>query len=113
MKSPWQRWEHCPNCRNKEFLFEPYPLRNPHGMALLRIYHRGPTHLHCVGKCGSNSNCPYCNGSQEIGWLICKKCRFVYEGIRMRSGKVFISQDTNNADPVYVPQFNPSAICLN
>jgi hypothetical protein len=119
-KSPWKEWKSCfaldvhgKICGNRKILFEPHPTRNIWGVPLLRIYHSGSEHIRCLGRCGAESNCPYCNGSQEMGTVICIKCRATYEGIRMRNGKVYILPGQMDIGPRYVPYLTVSEACAN
>jgi len=116
MKSPWREWESCPQCGNREFLFEPYTPKNILGVPLFIVYHRGSEEIRCFGRCGTKSGCPYCNGSLEMGKVICAKrgCPATYVGMRIcSSGKVLFLPDTINADLSYAPNFTVSRVCLN
>ena len=72
-------------CCGKGLWFEPYPETNFHDMFLVRAYcsERG-NHAICIGKCGSNSSCPFCTRKIEIGVVSCAWCgKVLGEGFRV------------------------------
>ena len=92
-------------CCAAELAFRPWPQISPvTGHTLFKIVHAAgdlTRYIRCLGKCSSDSGCPFCVDGFELGEALCQECGKRWEAMRNPKGVIVLIRSSGNIGPVY------------